>query len=162
MNKLVRDNAFMNPEGFEILGERVNLRDTRVPVYLLATEKDHIAKWQSCYPGAGLHGGPSRFVLAGSGHIAGVINSPRKTKYHYYTNTRKGGDPDHWLDGAFKHEGSWWPDWYRWLSEHSGEQRPALTIDETRVIEDAPGRYVKSRIDERQTPVSEHTPDKAA
>ncbi len=160
LNDLVRGNAFMRFDGFDMLGERLNIRETRIPVYILATEKDHIAKWQSCYPGAGLHGGHARFVLAGSGHIAGVINSPLKTKYHYYTNTKVGADPDKWLDGAFMHEGSWWPDWCGWLSELSGEQRTSLSIDSSRVIEDAPGRYVKRRLDDMD--LTETPGDKAA
>lgn len=148
MRKLVQGNVFMQPEGFTVLGETVNLRDIKIPVYILATEKDHIAKWDSCYAGTQLHGGDTRFVLAGSGHIAGVINPPsEKKKYHYYTNTRLEGDADDWLDGAFKHEGSWWPDWHVWLSTHAGEMGPPVLIDISRVVEDAPGRYVRRRLD---------------
>lgn len=150
MRKLVRGNMFTQDGGFEILGEMVSLSDIKVPVYILATEKDHIAKWQSCYAGLDMHGGTPRFVLTGSGHIAGVINPPSGNKYHYYTNNRAPHEPEEWLDGAFKHEGSWWPDWNNWLLQHSGMTRSSVEIDRSRTLENAPGRYVKRRLDESQ------------
>lgn len=160
MRKIVQDNIFLQPDGFEVLGERVSLRDIRIPVYILATEKDHIARWQSCYAGVDLHKGPSRFVLAGSGHIAGVINPPTGNKYHYYVNSQQPELAEDWLDSAFKHEGSWWPDWDGWLKQFAGALRPSVAIDSKRVIEDAPGRYVKRRLD--QVDISEETVFKAA
>ena len=150
MQKLVRGNMFKLQEGFEILGETVSISDITIPVYILATEKDHIAKWESCYAATSMHSGASKFVLSGSGHIAGVINPASGNKYHYYTNPNLAADPAEWLDGAFKHEGSWWPDWHRWLSEHAGTEVPSIQIDESRIIEAAPGRYVKRRLDETE------------
>ncbi len=155
MQELVRGNLFTRPEGFDVLGERVSIRDIDIPVYILATEKDHIARWQSCYAGTGLHARAPRFVLSGSGHIAGVINPASANKYHYYTNTNLDGNAEEWLDGAFKHEGSWWHDWYRWLSEHAGDKKRSLTISRKRAIEDAPGRYVRRRLDAGATDTDE-------
>lgn len=147
MKELIKGNMFTRPEGFMVLGERVSLQQVKIPVYILAAEKDHIAKWESCYAGTKLHGGDCRFILGGSGHIAGVINPTSKSKYHYYTNARLSEDAEDWLDSAFKHEGSWWRDWFCWLSTRAGEKREALPVDPVGVIEDAPGRYVKRRLD---------------
>lgn len=155
MRRLVSGNAFMSGEGFRVLGQTVRLSDIQIPVYILATEKDHIARWQSCYAGIGLHAGSTRFVLTGSGHIAGVINPPSGNKYHYYTNNQLATDPEEWLDGAFKHEGSWWPDWNNWLLQHAGATRASIAVDSGRAIEDAPGRYVKRRLDQDQSGFTE-------
>lgn len=94
-----------------------------------------------------------RFVLAGSGHIAGVINPPQANKYYFYRNPERPTSADEWLDSAFKVEGSWWPDWLAWEDGVSGPMVPARTIDSTVVIEPAPGRYVQQRLDSR--PVSD-------
>ncbi len=149
---MVRYNKLIQPDALRVLGETIDLKQINIPVYILATEKDHIAKWQSCFPAIEAHGGPSRFVLAGSGHIAGVVNPPSGNKYHYYVNTNVSDDPENWLDGAFKHEGSWWPDWYNWMSQYAGDKIEATAIDIARVLEDAPGRYVKKRLDDISQP----------
>ncbi len=155
LKKLVQGNIFMRAEGVEVLGESIHLRDITIPTYILATERDHIARWQSCFAGARVQQGPNRFVLAGSGHIAGVINPPSSNKYHYYAHGKSSNKTgsghslkaEQWLARATRQEGSWWPDWDRWLGTNSGKLRPAITIDRTQVIEEAPGRYVKRRLD---------------
>jgi polyhydroxyalkanoate synthase len=87
-------------------------------------------------------------VLSGSGHIAGPINPPAANKYFYWTNPKNSADPDEWLKDAKQTEGSWWPDWYKWLSKLSGEKVPARVpgTGQLPVIEDAPGAYVKARL----------------
>lgn len=147
LNDLVTRNMFVRQEGFTVLGQRVDLRGCTTPGYFLAAEKDHIARWQSCYAGPLLKSGESRFVLAGSGHIAGVINPANRNKYYYYTNHQLPEAPEDWLADAFRHEGSWWRDWYCWLSLRSGARRAPLTIEESDVIEEAPGRFVMRRLD---------------
>ncbi|MGI9437361.1 MAG: class I poly(R)-hydroxyalkanoic acid synthase, partial [Geminicoccaceae bacterium] len=109
---------------------------------------DHIAPWQSCYPGVQLLTGPKRFVLAASGHVAGVINPPGANKYGHWTNTKAPVDPVGWLETATWHDGSWWPDWYRWLSRKAGRKVPARKPGDQHLkpIEPAPGSYVKVRL----------------
>ena len=127
-------------------GERLDLGKVTLPVYELAAREDHIAPAKSVYIGSKLLGGPVRFVVAGSGHIAGVVNPPAKHKYQYWTNTRDADNLDDWLDGATEHPGSWWVDWTEWLASHSGELIPASERTPGRLlgtIEDAPGSYVK-------------------
>ena len=91
--------------------------------------------------------GSVRFVLGGSGHIAGVINPPIKNKYGYWTNDTIDDDPDNWLENASQTEGSWWPDWQKWISKQSGKKvaarKPGAKL---KPLEDAPGSYVKHRI----------------
>jgi polyhydroxyalkanoate synthase len=100
----------------------------------------------STYRATQLYKGPVRFCLAGSGHIAGVVNPPADPpKYGYYTNNRKPKDPAKWFEGATWHDGSWWPEWEKWLSHHGGGKVPARIPGDgaLKVIEDAPGSYVK-------------------
>jgi polyhydroxyalkanoate synthase len=129
-------------------GETLDLRKITVPVYNLATREDHIAPAKSVLEGAKYFGGTVRYVLAGSGHIAGVVNSPSKTKYQYWT---KDGpledDVNAWMKGATEHPGSWWPDWAQWLKALAPETTPARAVGSTKYkpIEDAPGSYVKMK-----------------
>ena len=78
--------------------------------------EDHIAPWRAVYAGVKLFPGPRRFVLGGSGHIAGIVNPPAANKYHYWTNDKLPADPEAWLKGAQQHPGSWWTDWGRWIA----------------------------------------------
>lgn len=130
-----------------LLGTPIELSAVNTPLYVLATDKDHIARWQSTYSAINMQGGERRFVLAGSGHIAGVVNHPDSNKYYHYTNTALADEPEQWLAQAEKVAGSWWVDWSAWLAEHSGERVAAQSIDSARVIEPAPGRYVLRRLD---------------
>ena len=132
----------------ELGGVKLNLKDVKVPVYNLATREDHIAPAKSVLVGSKFFGGPVKFVLAGSGHIAGVINPPGKPKYQYWTGARpRGSDLGKWLAKAKEHPGSWWPDWLEWLKSHNHTTVPARTTGggQFQPIEDAPGRYVKVR-----------------
>jgi polyhydroxyalkanoate synthase len=132
----------------EIAGTTLDLRKVKVPVYNLATRDDHIAPAKSVLFGSRYFGGPVKFVLAGSGHIAGVINPPGKPKYQYWTgDPPKGTDLSQWLAKAEEHAGSWWPDWLAWLKSHGTETVPARPVGSNKLkpIEDAPGSYVKVR-----------------
>ena len=131
----------------ELGGVRLDLKKVKLPVYELATREDHIAPARSVLIGAQLFGGPVRYVLAGSGHIAGVVNPPDKVKYQHWTNKRLAPTLEKWLESAEEHPGSWWPDWISWLRKHSGEMtKPRFPGDgDLDIIEDAPGSYVKAK-----------------
>jgi polyhydroxyalkanoate synthase len=126
----------------------LDLTKVKVPVYNLATREDHIAPADSVLYGSQFFGGPVKYVLAGSGHIAGVVNPPRTGKYQYWTNDNiKDVSLSDWIKGAQEHKGSWWPDWREWLSGIDPEQVPARPVGGEALppIEDAPGSYVKVR-----------------
>ena len=126
----------------------LDLSQVKVPVYNLATREDHIAPAQSVLYGSQFFGGPVKYVLSGSGHIAGVVNPPASGKYQYWTNDAVGDMPlADWIKGAQEHKGSWWPDWRQWLSSIDNEEIPAREVgsDAFPPIEDAPGSYVRVR-----------------
>ena len=132
----------------KIEGKKLDLRKVKIPVYNLATREDHIAPAKSVFSGSKFFGGPVRFVLSGSGHIAGVINPPALKKYQYWTGaTPAGDDVDQWLAKAKEHAGSWWPDWIDWIKGHGNAEVPARKpgSGKLKAIEDAPGSYVKVR-----------------
>lgn len=141
-------NLLRVPNGITLKGTPIDLSRVKVPAYFVSTAEDHIAPWKSTYLGAQSLGGPVRFVLGGSGHIAGIVNPPSANKYGFMSNEARPADPDDWMSGARRHEGSWWSDWQAWVSGLSPEQvsarkpgsgpRPAL--------EDAPGSYVAARL----------------
>ena len=126
----------------------LDLSKVKVPVYNLATREDHIAPAESVLYGSQFFGGPVKYVLSGSGHIAGVVNPPSTNKYQYWTNDDirdvKLAD---WIKGAEEHKGSWWPNWREWLGSIDSEEVPARKVggDTLPPIEDAPGSYVKVR-----------------
>ena len=148
LREMYRHNRLREPGGITLAGVPIDLATVDVPVYILSTREDHIAPWRSTYAATRLYGGPIRFVLAMSGHIAGVVNPPAANKYGYYTGALA-ASPDAWLEAATAHEGSWWPDWDVWVSAHDGgEAAPREPGDGALpVIEEAPGRYVKVRTD---------------
>ena len=126
----------------------LDLSKVKVPVYNLATREDHIAPADSVLYGSQFFGGPVKYVLSGSGHIAGVVNPPSSAKYQYWTNdnVRDISLPD-WIKGAQEHKGSWWPNWREWLGAIDPEEVPARSVgsDAMPPIEDAPGSYVRVR-----------------
>ena len=101
------------------------LRAVDLPVYWVSTREDHIAPWKSTYAATQLYKGPKRFVLAGCGHIAGVVNPPASGKYGYWLNDELPPDPEDWQAGAQHHEGAWWGDSSAWNAGYSGEKVPA-------------------------------------
>ena len=148
LRDMYQDNRLREPGGITLDGVPIDLSSIDVPVYILSTREDHIAPWKSTYAATRLYGGPIRFVLAMSGHIAGVVNPPAANKYGHFTG-ELAETPDAWLEAATAHEGSWWPDWDAWVSEHDGGEAPAREpgAGALPAIEDAPGRYVKVRIE---------------
>ena len=129
-------------------GIRIDLRKVKLPVYNLATREDHIAPAKSVFFGSQFFGGPVRFVLSASGHIAGVVNPPGKNKYQFWTGgAAAGGDLEEWIAKAEAHAGSWWPDWLAWIEPFDRRRVPAREPGGGKLtpIEDAPGRYVKVR-----------------
>jgi len=126
----------------------IDLKAVTIPIYNLATREDHIAPAKSVMVGSKFFGGDVRFVVAGSGHIAGVINPPDKNKYQYWTGPKpRNADIDGWLAKAKEHPGSWWPDWLTWITKQSPTEVPARVpgAGALKPIEDAPGNYVKVR-----------------
>jgi polyhydroxyalkanoate synthase len=129
-------------------GTPIDLKSIKVPIYNLATREDHIAPAKSVLLGSKLFGGKVKYVLAGSGHIAGVVNPPDKKKYQYWTGPAPdGADVDAWLAKAQEHPGSWWPDWLTWLKRQHPAEVPARVPGDGKLkpIDDAPGSYVKVR-----------------
>lgn len=133
-------------------GKKIDLTKVTVPIYLQSAKEDHIAPYRSIFKTTRLFRGPIRFILAGSGHIAGVINAPVAKKYQYWTNEKYDGDlkpypkkVEDWVAGAIEHPGSWWPDWDAWLSRQSGKKIAARRPGDGKLktLGDAPGAYVK-------------------
>jgi polyhydroxyalkanoate synthase subunit PhaC len=126
----------------------LDLSKVKVPIYNLATREDHIAPAESVLYGSQFFGGPVKYVLSGSGHIAGVVNPPSSGKYQFWTNDNiKDVTLADWLKGAQEHKGSWWPDWRQWLATIDAEEMPARAVGAAALppIEDAPGSYVRVR-----------------
>jgi polyhydroxyalkanoate synthase len=123
---------------------RLELKNVTIPIYDLAAREDHIAPARSVFTGAKLFGGEVRYVLAGSGHIAGVINPARKPKYQYWIGGKPAGTFDEWFAGATEHPGTWWLDWIKWIEAQAPEKVPARQPGEGKLkaICDAPGEYV--------------------
>ena len=146
LRRMYQQNDLVKPGGVELDGVALDLREIEVPSYFLATREDHIAPWKSSYRATQLFSGPVRFVLAASGHIAGVVNSPDSGKYSHWIS--EGGfpaDPTEWVETATELAGSWWPDWQRWVSAQDRATVPARQPGEGALpaLEDAPGSYVK-------------------
>ena len=129
----------------EMAGVKLDLSKVKVPVYLQSAKEDHIAPANSVFKSVNLFGGPVRFIIAGSGHIAGVINPPAAKKYQYWTNEKGAKNIEAWREGSTEHPGSWWPDWDQWLSKLSGKKISARQPGDgkLKVLGDAPGTYVK-------------------
>jgi len=141
-------NAMGTPGGIELAGVPIDLSKVKLPAYFISTVEDHIAPWKTTYKGAQYLSGPVRFVLGGSGHIAGIVNPPAAKKYHYWTNDSMPGSAEEWFASARQQPGSWWEDWQRWIEPHGGGKAPARIPGEgaLKALEDAPGSYAKARI----------------
>jgi polyhydroxyalkanoate synthase len=131
--------------GMELGGEKLDLSKVKIPIFAQSSKEDHIAPYTSIYRGTQLFGGPVTYILAGSGHIAGVVNPPAAKKYNHWTNEALPPTVEAWQAGATEHAGSWWPYWAKWLAEKSGKKIPARDPSKGPLgpIEDAPGSYVK-------------------
>ena len=149
LRRMYQENLLSKPGGITLDGVKIDLRKVKTPAFILSTREDHIAPWRSTYVATQLYGGPVRFVLSASGHIAGVVNPPG-SKYGHWTNDKNPLSPDDWLAAATKHEESWWPVWQEWVSHYTGGDVPARQPGDGRLtpIEDAPGSYVKVRAED--------------
>ncbi|MEI2734832.1 MAG: class I poly(R)-hydroxyalkanoic acid synthase [Rhodoblastus sp.] len=128
-------------------GVKLDMGKVTIPIYDLAAREDHIAPARSAFNGAKLFGGPVRYVMAGSGHIAGVVNPPYKPKYQYWTGAKPEGAFEDWVKAAKETPGSWWPDWLEWMKANAPEMVPAREPGGGKLptLGDAPGEYVKIR-----------------
>jgi polyhydroxyalkanoate synthase len=150
LTQLYRQNKLVQPGGVTIDGVPIDLRKVKTPVYVQSGREDHIAPAKSVWKITHHFQGPVRFVLAGSGHIAGVVNPPEAGKYQYWINEAKVGSLEEFIEGAHETKGSWWPDWMRWIDMKSDRKVPAKGAripgkGKLKAIEDAPGSYVKAR-----------------
>ena len=148
LRNMYQENRLVRPGGISIHGEPIDLTQIQTPVFILATKEDHIAPWKSSYAATQLYRGPVKFCLAGSGHIAGVVNPPDAQKYNFWTSAKLPKQPDAWFEAATQQAGSWWPEWDKWVEKFAGGSVPARTPGDGKLkpIEDAPGTYVKERI----------------
>ena len=152
-------NLLKEPGGLTLGGVKIDISKVKTPCYFISTIEDHIAPWKSTYMGARLPSGPTKFVLGGSGHIAGIVNPPAANKYGYWINEATDGNlpesPEDFLAGATQHAGSWWTHWHDWVTTLPGgdakvKARPA-DAGPLKVIEPAPGSFVKFRLDTQKS-----------
>ncbi|ATC34485.1 class I poly(R)-hydroxyalkanoic acid synthase [Caulobacter vibrioides] len=143
LRNFYKDNALTTGK-LSLGGEHLDLSTVKTPIYVQSSKDDHIAPYRSVYRGAKAFGGPVTFTMAGSGHIAGVINHPDAKKYQHWTNDELPADVSQWIAGAQEQPGSWWPHWSAWLKSRSGEQVPARDPAKGKLkpLEDAPGSFV--------------------
>ncbi|HEV2674917.1 MAG TPA: class I poly(R)-hydroxyalkanoic acid synthase [Aliidongia sp.] len=148
LRNMYQENRLVRPGGVSIHGEPIDLTQIQTPVFILATKEDHIAPWKSSYAATQLYRGPVKFCLAGSGHIAGVVNPPEAQKYNFWTNAKLPKQPDLWFESATQQPGSWWPEWDKWAEKFAGGSVAARQPGDGKLkpVEDAPGSYVKLRI----------------
>lgn len=148
LRNMYQQNLLREPGGIDMNGVPIDLGAIDIPTCFVAAKEDHIAPWPAIYDGAKRFGGNAKFILAASGHIAGIVNPPAAEKYNYWTNTKKPSDHEEWLTGATEHKGSWWPEWKAWIARKSGKQVPARVPGENglKALEAAPGSYVKVRV----------------
>jgi polyhydroxyalkanoate synthase len=150
LESLYKGNKLAVSGAIRVAGTPIDIDSVKTPTYVQAGREDHIAPPQSVWKIMDHFGGPMRFVLAGSGHIAGVVNPPAAQKYQYWVNDKPGATLESFIAGANEHKGSWWPDWLAWLKKQDGETVPAKGArvpgkGKLKAIEDAPGSYVKAR-----------------
>jgi polyhydroxyalkanoate synthase len=145
LRNMYHENRLAMPGGINLVGVPIDLRRIETPTFILSTREDHIAPWQSTYAATQLYNGPIKFVLADSGHIAGII-SPPGSRYGHWQNTSLPKSPTEWFETASFVETSWWPTWEEWISHYSGgvvkAREPGGRLQ---LIEDAPGSYVRVR-----------------
>ena len=151
LRNMYMKNALREPGALTLAGVPIDVTKVTTPTYCISAIEDHIAPWKTTYETTQIMKGKARFVLSGSGHIAGMINPPAANKYGYWTNDRVPDTADAWFAGATQNEGSWWTDWRRWLTPFLGREVPARVPGKgkLKVIEPAPGTYARIRADGR-------------
>ena len=147
LRKMYQENCLVKPGAIELAGTPIDLGRIKLPVCMIATREDHIAPWKATYAATQNFSGPFKFILAASGHIAGVVNPPEAEKYSYWTNEETPPSPDDWFREATEHPGSWWPEWSAWLKPFAGPSVDARQPGDGKLpaLEDAPGSYVRVR-----------------
>ncbi|RUR12419.1 alpha/beta hydrolase [Legionella sp. km772] len=137
-------NDLIKPGKIQLNNTPIDLSQIKIPTFFLSTEKDHIAPWKTTFNGFQIMKGPKQFVLGGSGHIAGIINPPSAMKYGYRTNSNNQLNAEDWFAKSKSHQGSWWPEWLKWLNKYSGDLINAPELDHLvySPLMDAPGSYV--------------------
>ena len=159
LRNMYMKNLLKEPGGIELAGVPIDISKVKVPAYFISTIEDHIAPWKSTYLGATRLGGPVRFVLGGSGHIAGIVNPPAANKYHFWSNDAKTlpATPDEWFEGATQQPGSWWTDWQNWVGNLNSDGGGNVWVPardpakgKLKALEDAPGSFVKFRLDQQK------------
>ena len=150
LRDLYRDNLLVSPGAIAVQGVPLDLTRVKTPSFVQAGREDHIAPAESVFEITRHFRGPVTFLLAGSGHIAGVVNPPAAQKYQYWTNDAPVQSLDEFVAGATETKGSWWLHWLKWLRGHGGETVPATGArvpggGRLAAIEDAPGSYVRAR-----------------
>jgi polyhydroxyalkanoate synthase len=149
LRSMYQKNLLVRPGGITIAGVPIDLSTIDTPTYMLSTREDHIAPWKSTYAATHIYRGPIRFVLAASGHIAGVVNPPGRKKYSHWVSESEAGafpkSPESWLAKSREEAGSWWPDWLAWHAAYRGSKVPARQPGGGKLapIEPAPGRYAR-------------------
>src|SRR5689334_3778798 len=151
LRNMYMNNLLRKPGGLTLDGVKIDLSMVKVPTYFVSAMEDHIAPWRTTYAGPSILSGPSRFVLSGSGHIAGMINPPSANKYGYWVNDALAADASEWFAGAKQQPSSWWSDWRKWIAPYLGKEVPARIPGKgkLKVIEAAPGSYARLRADGR-------------
>lgn len=143
----VHGNKLRDAGAVTVGGVALDLAKVEIPVTLVSLKDDHVAEWRGTYLGTQLFGGETRFLLGGSGHNAGTLSAPSANRHGYWTNDETPATADEWLDGATRHEGSWWPSWEKWLKQHAGGEAKARKVGHGKLepLEPAPGSYVRMR-----------------
>jgi polyhydroxyalkanoate synthase len=147
LRNMYQKNLLSTPCGIAMKGVSIDLGKIDVPAYFLSCREDHIAPWMSTYKGSKNFGSDVRFVLAASGHIAGVVNPPEGGKYNHFINHEMPERAEDWFAGATEVSGSWWPDWQHWVTSFDKTEVPARIPGKGKLkaIEPAPGSYVRVR-----------------
>ncbi len=145
LRNMYQRNLLSKPGGLTLKGVPIDLTNIAVPTFMLSTREDHITPWKSTYAATQLYNGPVKFVLAASGHIAGVVNPPSAEKYSHFLNSSTPKNPEQWLEKAKQVPGSWWPEYQKWVSKFTGGKVPAREPGKGGLpaLEEAPGSYVK-------------------
>ncbi len=144
LEKFYKNNDFSKGK-LEVLGEKVNLEQISQPIIVIGTFNDHIAPWKSSFNGLSKTSGEKVFILAGSGHIAGIINPEHSNKYEYWINNENYSTPEKWFNNSINKNGSWWNEWYEWKKQFLAEKIISTKMIGITEIEPAPGRYVKKK-----------------
>lgn len=148
LRNMYLNNSLIQPNRLKLNNTKLDISQIQVPCYFLAAKEDHLVPWRTCYQGTCYLKTATRFVLTASGHVAGVVNPPNQEKYGYWTHPGSHQSADQFLDKAQYSQGSWWPDWFTWLKNHSGSEityRQSPSIKRM-ILDDAPGSYVQVRI----------------